>query len=391
MSVDGKECSEVLLVNQTLQCDLPAGTGVSVSVVVTLSVVYDGCDGWTQIFSSSPVYLLGYGMPEVIGITHELCTGTSNTSLIECPRTGSSTLTITGTNLGTAGGVVLLGSEGECSNVYHLSSTEVHCVLPEGIGEDMGLIFIQAGGAMSLGQATVSRVQCQAGSYQAASELTCAICAAGKYSAVTGSSECSLCVPGSAQDQTGQNTCMLCEAGTSQNQSGRSSCSVCVSGQYSAATGSSECSPCAPGSSQNKTAQTYCELCSIGTYKNSSGSAECDMCLNGTSNSVAGSLGCSVDCVTTDAPIPIDVPTTVDVSSEYVPPLAAVVCESSLFVNHMEEILTVVVAVLLLFLICALVSRSRKNTELKKAIEAVNTHIYSLSSDLIYILINRFI
>ncbi len=100
-------------------------------------------------------------------IAHNLSQPTDSIlNLDNCPRAGGGTLTITGQNLGIDGAVVLVGS-GLCPNLTHVSpSTQVQCTLPAGIATNLGVIFIQSGGAMSVGEVTFSFVQCAAGTYQ---------------------------------------------------------------------------------------------------------------------------------------------------------------------------------------------------------------------------------
>ena len=133
VDVGGKACTSVTETDGVLTCLLPAGTGVLQLISVSL-VIANGDGETTETLTSTGVYLIGYAAPSVDAISHTSCSRANSSvlsSLKECPRAGGGTLTVTGSNLGSEGAVVLIGI-GVCDQLTHLSSSEVHCELSAG-------------------------------------------------------------------------------------------------------------------------------------------------------------------------------------------------------------------------------------------------------------------
>ena len=134
VDVGGKACTEVEEpTDGVLTCELPAGTGQSLLISVSLTIV-NGDGETTDTLTSAAVYLIGYAVPSVLTISHQSCADDKDSLFLlsECPRAGGGTLIVTGANLGTEGAVVLIGSE-VCDKLTHITSEEVHCELPAGM------------------------------------------------------------------------------------------------------------------------------------------------------------------------------------------------------------------------------------------------------------------
>ena len=331
VSVGGKECTDLVWDGEadgTLSCVLPAGTGVLVSLVVSLTVSEEGED---DVIISSPLYadLVGYAPPHVTSISHSGCTPGSSAlvQLENCPRHGTGTLTITGTNLGADPAVVLVGS-GVCSNiVYSDPSVQVQCELPAGVGVATGVIYIQAGGALSLGEVSLSYEQCSPGLFQDGLELECVSCEAGKVTETEGQSSCVSCPAGSLNNSlndgcmdcepgrvsqagaaqcdacgigtyasgSGSIVCSLCEAGKSQHESGMTGCQDCEFGKSNNAFGRQACDDCEPGSfTSNSTSLYTCTLCAVGKYQSEGNATSCETCPAGSHQSATGQSNCTL-------------------------------------------------------------------------------------------------
>jgi len=276
---------------------------------------------------STPMQYIGYAAPEITNLAHNQCELVSSSSLTDCPRSGGGTLTVTGTNLGNSGAVVLVGG-GVCSNVAHVvASTVVTCTLPSGTVQNSPVIFIQQAGAMSLDDAVISYIlcppgtyqngiflscvacptgtvttlagqflctDCSAGTYQSTLSTSCDRCISGRYSGIA-QSACDDCVAGKYALVSGSPLCLDCPAGSFQSSIGHSGCDDCVAGRFQGATGATECLDCDVGkySSSGRAECTYCEA---GTYQSVAGSSACINCPYGKYKSVAGVDDC-VDCL----------------------------------------------------------------------------------------------
>ena len=189
---------------------LNLNTGVNVDVTVSLFIG----DADEAAFVSTAA-LLSYAQPNITSLSHDDCEGQSEPEnskyLVNCPRAGQGTLTITGTDFGADFAVVLIGSN-VCENVVHnRNHTELECVLPAGVTADNGVILIQNGGSMSRNQATVSYVQCQPGTFQPSDNITCRECPPGKISEVESQTKCVECSSSvDFQPFGGQQECYAC-------------------------------------------------------------------------------------------------------------------------------------------------------------------------------------
>jgi hypothetical protein len=106
---------------------------------------------------SAPQALLGYKAPQITSITHDACVRAGPNTLTACPRAGGTgRLTLSGTNFGAQGAVVLVGAELCTDETYNIRQTEVTCVLPSGIASSVSVLLIQSGGAVSNAGNTLS-------------------------------------------------------------------------------------------------------------------------------------------------------------------------------------------------------------------------------------------
>jgi hypothetical protein len=299
VTVSDKICLHLDVVSdERITCELPAGTGNALVRVASLQN--------NQIYKSDLIQLLNYAGPVVTKIEHEYCTlGESNTELTSCPREGGGLLTITGTNLGSSGAVVLIGAA-FCGDLVHSDTTLVVCTLPPGFRIDESLVFIQSGGTLSLNDASISYVPCSPGTYQSGTETHCHNCALGSVSEFSGLYACTNCAAGTRQNEW-SSRCEGCEAGYYSNASS-SVCSECDVGKYSAARAAScllcltgfyqdslakeICTPCPAGKFQNQTGQSICADCEVGKYSNVDQRAECLTCDAGYHNPLSGQTVC---------------------------------------------------------------------------------------------------
>jgi len=253
-----------LLATNQLTCNLPAGTGKNVALTVLIRTTVN------DVLQSPNEYIISYAAPVITIVTHSNCQpSTSSTlNLVDCPRAGGGTLTITGQNFGSTGVVVLVGSA-ICGNLVHVPSSNqveiVECTLPSGIATNLGLIFIQSGGSLSAGDATVSYVQCDPGTFQ--NGLDCSSCEVGKYSATIAAVACVTCEAGKTQSLSGQTVCSICDYGKSKSSASTETCSDCEAGKYtSTATTLFVCADCEVGKVQPAVGSTGCVLCATGRY-----------------------------------------------------------------------------------------------------------------------------
>ena len=254
----------ILLATNQLTCNLPAGTGKNVALTVLIRTTVN------DVLQSPNEYIISYAAPVITIVTHSNCQpSTSSTlNLVDCPRAGGGKLTITGQNFGSTGVVVLVGSE-ICGNLVHVPSSNqaeiVQCTLPSGIATNLGLIFIQSGGSLSAGDATVSYVQCDPGTFQ--NGLDCSSCEVGRYSATIAAVACVTCEAGKTQSLSGQTVCSICDYGKSKSSASTETCSDCEAGKYtSTATTLFVCADCEVGKVQPAVGSTGCVLCATGRY-----------------------------------------------------------------------------------------------------------------------------
>ena len=282
----------ILLAFDQLSCDLPAGTGKNVALTVLIRI------SSSEVLQSPVVYIVSYAAPVVSGVVHISCQQSTDSmlNLVDCPRAGGGTLTITGQNLGIDGAVVLVGS-GFCANLMHVSpSTQVNCILPAGIATNVGVIFIQSGGAMSVGEVTISYVQCAAGTYQSGVEQICQPCPPGSITATSGLFACSVC-PSGTKSNTHLDSCTDCLAGQ-MSEAGSTVCVDCPAGSVSPSFRSPSCLNCPAGTFQNVSGATSCENCPYGKFEALQGSRFCSSCLEGSYTSETTTLYACAQCAT---------------------------------------------------------------------------------------------
>ena len=114
---------------------------------------------------STPRPLLGYNVPRIKSMSHPACVGTGTRALAACPRAGQGRLSLTGSDFGSQGAVVLVGAD-LCTNVVHdTAHTDVSCVLPSGTALSAPVLLIQSGGAVSPPGNIVAFTQCPVSAY----------------------------------------------------------------------------------------------------------------------------------------------------------------------------------------------------------------------------------
>jgi len=261
--VNGDECILTSRTNDYVHCTLPPGTGVSLSVIVTSG---------SQYFEVPA--MLSYAAPRITRISGQDCLNVDEINLINCPRTGTTTLTLEGSNFGAQGATIYIGGV-SCSNVVHspnaaTANSLVTCTLPQGSRTQRSVVVFQRYGELSTEQAYVSYTQCSPGTQDI--NFECVPCRAGTYTDTEGQSECKECSPGAYNSADGM-----------------SACSACRSGTYSPV-GSSVCTDCPKGSFSTGNAGS-CTTCSVGTYSPNTGANTCLPCpYGGTSD--ADYAGC---------------------------------------------------------------------------------------------------
>ena len=168
VTVNREACELLTWADDYLTCELPAGTGLSVAVIVEVIISAE------EVRSSIEYFLVGYAPPSLATIVHNNCTSNDPAVLQNCPREGGQRLTITGVNLGNSDAFVLVGSR-QCTDVIHVSaSTEVTCVLPSGTLINAPVIFIQDGGSLApVGNMSVGYTQCPEGTFQDGTAIDC--------------------------------------------------------------------------------------------------------------------------------------------------------------------------------------------------------------------------
>jgi hypothetical protein len=276
ITINGAECPSVAgnanaLTDANMfqfECMLPPGTGMDAEVLAILEV------SDAVVFQSAPVYLLSYALPNISAVECAACTQDSSSALSECPRQGGFSLTITGTDFGAQGSVVLVGAQ-LCTNLVHdqqSPTTKVICTLPPGVSADTPILLIQAGGSVSGASASIAYEQCPPGTFQDGSEVVCGIC-----------------VPGTITARSGAFVCEDCEAGKYSNVS---ICEDCASGRYAAAR-SPSCTQCAPGTfTSDTTTKGECKNCDFGTFQDQHGQSACELCAAGRAQAFLGQSSC---------------------------------------------------------------------------------------------------
>ena len=165
----------------------------------------------------------------------------------------------------------------------------------------------------------VAPLVCAKGTYrQSAGSTSCAICPAGKYTAVTGTvGACFDCAAGKALYDTAtsaslhdaESDCFVCGSGSYAATAGTTACWACVMGKYlpdqmliaSLHDSESDCITCAAGKYSDKWAVASCTDCAANSYLSDAATnpashdqaTDCFACATG-STSVSGSTTCTV-------------------------------------------------------------------------------------------------
>ena len=126
-------------------------------------------------------------------------------------------------------------------------SEQLECAFSGGVAQDVPLLLVQSGGALSLGEAFVSFQQCGPGFFQNSTELLCGSCVPGKVTPVEGLNICQDCFPGRFWNASHGIECDLCQKGTYQNNSGAEACLLCPKGRFAPGEGAALCAPCEVG------------------------------------------------------------------------------------------------------------------------------------------------
>jgi hypothetical protein len=315
--VNGQPCETATVISQTeVTCQMPPGTGADRSVFVNSDNIF-----------SRPVVLVSYGAPVIDTISG--CSYASVTKTVDCPRTGNTTIVLTGRNFG-VGGTILIGSL-PCTNPS-ITHTSASCNVPAGNRLDVSVLLIQYNGETSSSSSiSLSYTQCDKGTYE--NGTACPACEKGTYSQFKGLTTCSDCDEGKFASNIGAQSCDPCPLG-SWSAKGQSRCYNCSAGFMSAGTpcqaclpglrllflypffffrfimsynfsfapitgsyainGSSVCIDCPLGTFSGQAAST-CSQCAKGSFNNVQGRQECFGCPVGKFGNVTGSSFC-YDC-----------------------------------------------------------------------------------------------
>lgn len=342
VKVGSNDCTDVAVTpgGTEVQCTLPAGAGLDLSVLVVSG----------ELFSRQNA-LLSYAVPSLSSVSGCALDGGSNTA--ECDRYGNDTVTLTGTNFGASDATVLVGGE-LCELVEHDASTPhevVTCRLPAGTQLSRSVLLIQSRGEISSDRVFVSYTQCAAGffdnSTDTASDLACTPCAAGSVTAAAGQDSCASCeagfyaphtnmtaclkcLKGTYSERVGgagavqcepceagrftnadgqdaclecpagtygpdaqRTSCLSCERGTENSGTGRTACTNCTAGRFAAETRTLECDECPPGAFSGADAASSCESCARGTFAADPGATACEDCAAGTAIDSTGQSQCN--------------------------------------------------------------------------------------------------
>eukprot|EP00808_Paulinella_micropora_P008038 g38889.t1 len=294
---------------------IPPGTGVSNPIQVQ-----------SNEFLSNTVNLARH-RPVVTAIGG--CDSTANPLVtVDCNRQGGQLLTISGSNFGATGAMVLVGAE-LCTEVAHVGHAQITCKLASGTNVLQPVIVLQqTGGQPNVPGAKVSYFSCPAG-WKQGSANSCDMCPNGTFNNALNSLSCLPCPVGSNQSEMGQKMCQGCPKGTysegeyavsatecqncsvgKYNQGARASspsnllqdvtecnhsagsktmCIPCPAGRYNNDYGQDTCLPCISPKVQPQAGETDCFLCSAGTYP--SNPSTCTACNPGFF-SKAGSFDC---------------------------------------------------------------------------------------------------
>jgi hypothetical protein len=264
--------------DRSLSCILPSGVGYGKAVVVSQQLRFSR--GVDKLDYAPPTLLAVSGC--VDGVDEE-----QRRNTYDCPRSGGSLMTITGTNFGVGPAKILVGGV-SCDNVTHDASNphiRATCTLAAGNAEDRTVLLIQNLGEYSDATAenviTVSYTQCQPGYYSVGADVVCHACAVGTYTALQSSAGCVSCSFGTYSNVNAATACTPCAAGNYTNLVQQTSCSQCELGKYYSSTGATICSPCTTGRFSANPGQATCAACGIGRYQDVQGNTTCIDCPSG--------------------------------------------------------------------------------------------------------------
>eukprot|EP01012_Entosiphon_sulcatum_P051097 TRINITY_DN7013_c0_g1_i3.p1 TRINITY_DN7013_c0_g1~~TRINITY_DN7013_c0_g1_i3.p1 ORF type:complete len:4070 (-),score=286.73 TRINITY_DN7013_c0_g1_i3:31-12240(-) len=146
VSVGSQQCTSVThtVPHTQLTCRLPSGTSSGLPVTVTQA-------GQTSLDADKTV---SYAFTPVLSSVRGCID--SGVSTAQCPSTGGVTLTLSGSNFGTAGASVTIGTV-PCLNVVHsVANFQLLCLLAAGTGSNLIVRVTQAGATSVETSSTVS-------------------------------------------------------------------------------------------------------------------------------------------------------------------------------------------------------------------------------------------
>eukprot|EP00808_Paulinella_micropora_P005718 g34203.t1 len=281
-------CGDLLFVSSTeLRCTLPAGSGLNRLVSVT-----------TARLSSAPKQLLSYSLPNMTAIAGCPFPSAATFGRIteQCPRSGGTILTLTGTNFGPANALVIVS--GIAVSVTHNQTnphTRVTFTLPRGEGLERSVVFIQGNGAAAVESLLLSYLPCQPTSRESNDgTLACPSCLPGRYSDVEGLAECKICELGYYAPAGGMSECLPCNLGKIGSSLEASSCDTCTAGKFSGGQARTACTECAVGRATPANESSACAKCVPGRYEDIPGQSFCQNCTQGRAAPGSGSISCDI-------------------------------------------------------------------------------------------------
>jgi len=232
--IGSSTCTIISTSESVLTCTAPAGSGLLQAVTVVRELLF-----------SQSAYLFSYATATITSVSG--CTD-SGSSTANCPRTGSTVVTIQGSNFGPPTPIVLIGGS-PCSPVVQDAtspSTKLTCTLSSGSQASLSVMLIQAGGPQTTGSVTLSYAQCAAGSYSVGTDIACTLCSNGTFQDVAGQQSCKPCPDGSFSAGPGNIACTQCQQATYSlsNGVGATTCTSCAQGTYNSLPGQATCTSC---------------------------------------------------------------------------------------------------------------------------------------------------